>query len=81
VRGEGFEVLRRNVGKEADNILHTVLGRQRNIKRIAYQVESAWLNAVFRKNEVLRIQIVRQEKPRGLHLLYCDPDMDLMGTA
>ena len=81
MRGEGFEVLRRNVGKEADNILHTVLGRQRNIKRIAYQVESAWLNAVFRKNEVLRIQIVRQEKPRGLHLLYCDPDMDLMGTA
>ena len=81
MRGEGFEVLRRYVGKEADNILHTVLGRQRNIKRIAYQVESAWLNAVFRKNEVLRIQIVRQEKPRGLHLLYCDPDMDLMGTA
>jgi hypothetical protein len=33
--------LRRDVGKEADNILHTVLGRQQNVQRIANKLESA----------------------------------------
>jgi hypothetical protein len=54
-RGEGFEILRRDVGKEADDILHAVLGRQQNIQGIAYQVESAGLYPVLGEYQVLRI--------------------------